>query len=118
MKIVKGMMIIYRGVVLSRTIGATVGISIGQAIYTSVCVLSLRFGYFGGERSRILIMFLLQSLRQKLEGIANPGIDTSPAALSQSVRHLKDIPVRVFHFVQLYRYSDAIIRTSVGLLSA
>ncbi|KAF8969828.1 major facilitator superfamily domain-containing protein [Flammula alnicola] len=50
-----------------RTLGGTVGISIGQAIYTSF-------------------------LRQKLAHIPNLTLDTSPNALSQSVRHLKDIP--------------------------
>ena len=49
--------------------GATVGISIGQAIYTSV-------------------------LKRKIHGIpALTGTDTSPAALAESVRALRHLPV-------------------------
>ena len=49
--------------------GATVGISIGQAIYTSV-------------------------LKRKINGISDlTGTDTSPAALAESVRTLRHLPV-------------------------
>ncbi|KAG6918133.1 hypothetical protein DXG01_016322 [Tephrocybe rancida] len=50
-----------------RTLGGTVGISIGQAIFTS-------------------------TVRKKLAKIPNLTLDTSPGALSQSVRQLKNIP--------------------------
>jgi len=51
-----------------RTMGGTVGIAVGQAIYTSV-------------------------LRKKLNKIPNlNGFDTSPAALSESVRTLQRLP--------------------------
>ncbi|THH13934.1 hypothetical protein EW146_g6336 [Bondarzewia mesenterica] len=51
-----------------RTLGGTIGTSIGQAIYSSV-------------------------LRKKIAKIPNISFDTSPAALSESVRQLKNIPV-------------------------
>ncbi|KAH9483677.1 putative MFS-type transporter [Psilocybe cubensis] len=67
-----------------RTIGATVGISIGQAIYTS-------------------------SLKKKLEGMGTPGgIDTSPAALSQNVRNLKNIPDPVVRASVIDAYAKSI----------
>ncbi|KAK7054751.1 hypothetical protein VNI00_003214 [Paramarasmius palmivorus] len=50
-----------------RTLGGTVGIAIGQAIWSS-------------------------TLRNRLDDIPNLSIDTSSGALSQSVRHLKEIP--------------------------
>ncbi|KAI0064904.1 MFS amino acid permease [Artomyces pyxidatus] len=50
-----------------RTLGGTMGISIGQAIYSSV-------------------------LKKKLADFPTGGFDTSPAALSQGVKQLKDIP--------------------------
>ena len=52
-----------------RTMGGTIGISSGQAIYTSI-------------------------LKNKINRIADlSGFDTSPAALSESVRTLHRIPV-------------------------
>jgi hypothetical protein len=52
-----------------RTMVGTVGISIGQAIYTSI-------------------------LKRKLNRISDlSGFDTSPAALTESVRTLKRLPV-------------------------
>ena len=49
--------------------GATVGISIGQAIYTN-------------------------DLKRKISGIPDlAGTDTSPAALAESVRTLRHLPV-------------------------
>lgn len=54
-----------------RTMGGTVGIAIGQAIYTSV-------------------------LKKKINKIPDlSGFDTSSAALSGSVRLLKQLPVCV-----------------------
>ncbi|KAK7467253.1 hypothetical protein VKT23_004310 [Stygiomarasmius scandens] len=50
-----------------RTLGGTVGISIGQAVFSS-------------------------TLRRRLSKIPNLSIDTSSSALSQSVRHLNEIP--------------------------
>ncbi|ETW86054.1 MFS amino acid permease [Heterobasidion irregulare TC 32-1] len=50
-----------------RTLGGTIGTSIGQAIYSGV-------------------------LRQKVAKLPNVSFDTSPAALSESVRQLKNIP--------------------------
>ncbi|KAG7092587.1 hypothetical protein E1B28_008930 [Marasmius oreades] len=50
-----------------RTLGGTMGVAIGQAIWSS-------------------------TLTQRLKDIPNIPIDTSSSALSQSVRHLKDIP--------------------------
>lgn len=50
-----------------RTLGGTIGTSIGQAIYSGV-------------------------LRQKVAKLPNVSFDTSPAALSESVRQLKSIP--------------------------
>ncbi|KAJ3574818.1 hypothetical protein NP233_g1504 [Leucocoprinus birnbaumii] len=50
-----------------RTLGGTVGISVGQAIYTSI-------------------------LAKKIDSFPNLDFDTSPSALSQSVGRLKTIP--------------------------
>ncbi|KDR73516.1 hypothetical protein GALMADRAFT_614600 [Galerina marginata CBS 339.88] len=66
-----------------RVIGATVGISIGQAIYTSV-------------------------LRKKIARIPNVGFDTSPAALSQSVHRLKLIPDPVTRTAVINAYAKSI----------
>jgi EmrB/QacA subfamily drug resistance transporter len=66
-----------------RTLGATVGISIGQAIYSS-------------------------TLRKKIARIPNVGIDTSPAALSQSVRQLKNIPDPVTRAAVIDAYAKSI----------
>ncbi len=52
-----------------RTMGGTVGIAIGQALYTSI-------------------------LKKKIAEIPSlSGFDTSPGALSESVRTLKRLPV-------------------------
>ncbi|PPQ98149.1 hypothetical protein CVT26_003193 [Gymnopilus dilepis] len=67
-----------------RTLGATVGISIGQAIYSS-------------------------TLRKKVSHIPNLGnINTSPAALSQSVRQLKDIPDPTIRAALIGAYAKSI----------
>ncbi|KAF9469176.1 MFS general substrate transporter [Collybia nuda] len=50
-----------------RTLGGTVGISVGQAIFSS-------------------------TIRKKIAGIPNLAIDTSPGGLNESVRRLKNIP--------------------------
>ena len=52
-----------------RTMGGTVGIAIGQALYTSI----------------------LKKKINKIPGIS--GFDTSPGALSESVRTLQKLPV-------------------------
>ncbi len=52
-----------------RTMGGTVGIAIGQAIYTSI----------------------LKKKINKIPGLS--GFDTSPGVLSESVRTLKFLPV-------------------------
>ncbi|KAI0062470.1 MFS general substrate transporter [Artomyces pyxidatus] len=66
-----------------RMLGATVGVSIGQAIYSSV-------------------------LRKKVALIPNVNFDTSPAALSQSVRQLKDIADPVVRQQVIHAYTRAI----------
>ncbi|KJA27390.1 hypothetical protein HYPSUDRAFT_35275 [Hypholoma sublateritium FD-334 SS-4] len=69
-----------------RTLGATVGISIGQAIYASV-------------------------IRKKVARIPGLTLDTSPAGLSESVRKLKDIadPVTRAAVIQAYTKSISMI---------
>lgn len=53
--------------------GGTIGISIGQAIYTSI-------------------------LKKNIKGIPDlSGINTAPAALAESVRTLQKLPVNTFH---------------------
>jgi hypothetical protein len=52
-----------------RTLGGTVGIAIGQALYTSI----------------------LKKKINKIPGLS--GFDTSPGALSESVRTLNRLPV-------------------------
>jgi hypothetical protein len=53
----------------ARTMGGTVGIAVGQALYTSI-------------------------LKKKINKIPNlSGFDTSPGALLESVRALKTLPV-------------------------
>ena len=57
-----------------RTMGGTVGIAIGQALYTSI-------------------------LKKKISKIPSlSGFDTSPGALSESVRTLKTLPVSTRRF--------------------
>ncbi|THU87242.1 MFS general substrate transporter, partial [Dendrothele bispora CBS 962.96] len=65
-----------------RTLGGTVGISIGQAIFSN-------------------------TLRQRLAKIPNIQLDTSSSALSQSVRHLNEIPdpVQRAQVIQAYARS-------------
>ncbi|KAF8201537.1 MFS amino acid permease [Pholiota molesta] len=66
-----------------RTIGGTVGISVGQAIYSSV-------------------------LRKKVRQLPNLVFDTSPAALSQSVRTLQDIPDPITRAAVIEAYTKSI----------
>lgn len=74
---------------LCRSLGGTVGISIGQAIYTSVGC--LRFGHV----SEVDVV-CLQVLNKKAKNITDISIDTSAGALSESVGKLKMIPVSDF----------------------
>ncbi|OBZ75452.1 putative transporter C3H1.06c [Grifola frondosa] len=69
--------------VLLRTLGGTVGISIGQAILTSV-------------------------LRKKIAEIPGLTIDTSAAALNDMVRQVKDIPNVTQRIAVMQAYSKAI----------
>ncbi|KJA23787.1 hypothetical protein HYPSUDRAFT_39633 [Hypholoma sublateritium FD-334 SS-4] len=66
-----------------RLLGGTVGISIGQAIYAS-------------------------TIRKKVANIPNLTLDTSPAALSQSVLKLKDIPDPVTRAAVIQAYTKSI----------
>jgi len=66
-----------------RTLGGTVGISVGQAIFSSI-------------------------LAQKIRRIPNLTIDTSPAALSQSVGKLKQIPDPVQKALVIDTYARSI----------
>ncbi|KAF9013990.1 major facilitator superfamily domain-containing protein [Cyathus striatus] len=66
-----------------RTLGGTIGISVGQAIFSSV-------------------------LRRKIAKIPNLNFDTSPAALSQSVNHLRDIPDAAQRSAVIQAYSKSI----------
>ncbi|KAF9454660.1 MFS amino acid permease [Macrolepiota fuliginosa MF-IS2] len=66
-----------------RTLGGTVGISVGQAIFTSI-------------------------LAKKIRKIPNLNFDTSAAALSQSVRSLKSIPDPVQRAQVINTYADSI----------
>ena len=72
--------------VLIRTLGGTVGISVGQAIISSVC-----------QPLRIpLLAFAdryIQELRRRISSIPGLTIDTSPAALTQIVRQIPHLPV-------------------------
>ncbi|KZP12598.1 MFS general substrate transporter [Athelia psychrophila] len=66
-----------------RTLGGSLGIAIGQAIWSSV-------------------------LQEKLKKIPNVGIDTSPAALSEGVRQLKNIPDPVTRAAVIQAYAVSI----------
>ncbi|KAF8892484.1 MFS amino acid permease [Infundibulicybe gibba] len=66
-----------------RTLGGTVGISVGQAIFSS-------------------------TLRKKIAHIPNLALDTSPAALSESVRRLKDLPDPVQRNAVIHAYARSI----------
>lgn len=69
-----------------RTLGGTIGISIGQVVFSSVCALSC---------SRIP-SHLIQTLTRRINnipGAATALSGTSASSLSESVRHLKDIAV-------------------------
>ncbi|KAG6833709.1 hypothetical protein H0H87_002907 [Tephrocybe sp. NHM501043] len=66
-----------------RTLGGTVGISIGQAIFTSI-------------------------VTKKIVKIPNITIDTSPGGLSQSVRQLKNIPDPIARAAVIDAYARSI----------
>ncbi|KAI0064575.1 MFS general substrate transporter [Artomyces pyxidatus] len=66
-----------------RTLGGTVGISIGQAIYSGI-------------------------LQKKIRKLGNVDFDTSPAALSESVRRLKDISDPVARKEIIHAYTQSI----------
>jgi EmrB/QacA subfamily drug resistance transporter len=66
-----------------RTLGGTIGISVGQAIFSSI-------------------------VRRKVSKIPSSNFDTSPAALSESVRKLKDIPDPNVRRAILQAFSQAI----------
>ncbi|KAG5354026.1 hypothetical protein C0989_009722 [Termitomyces sp. Mn162] len=66
-----------------RTLGGTVGISIGQAIFSS-------------------------TVSKKVARIPNVTIDTSPGGLSQSIRTLKNIPDPITRFKVINAYARSI----------
>jgi MFS family permease len=66
-----------------RTMGGTVGISIGQAIFSSV-------------------------LQNKIKNIAGFTLNTSPGALSENVRHLKNIPDETVRNAVMHAYARSI----------
>ncbi|KAG9226121.1 hypothetical protein CCMSSC00406_0005032 [Pleurotus cornucopiae] len=66
-----------------RTMGGTVGVSVGQAIFSS-------------------------TLRKRLARIPNLELDTSPAALSESVRHLTSIPDPLVRSQVIHAYARSI----------
>ncbi|KAH8100187.1 MFS general substrate transporter [Cristinia sonorae] len=68
-----------------RTVGGTIGISIGQAIFSSF-------------------------LRKSVSKIPNLDIDTSAAALNQMVRQVKDIPDPVTREALTHAYTSAIAK--------
>ncbi|KAF8798178.1 MFS general substrate transporter [Phlegmacium glaucopus] len=68
---------------LLRTLGGTVGISIGQAIYSSI-------------------------LRKKIRNIPNQMFGASPSALLQSVGKLKSIPDPVIRAATIQAYAQSI----------
>jgi hypothetical protein len=79
---------------LLRTLGGTVGISVGQAILTSVRDLS-SYG-----KPVLITLLALQELSKKISKIKGiTGIDTSAGGLSQSVREIHKIPVGGVHLV-------------------
>ncbi|KAF8623555.1 hypothetical protein AX15_006326 [Amanita polypyramis BW_CC] len=69
--------------VFLRTLGGTVGVSVGQAIFSSVA-------------------------QKKLSQIPNLGFNTSPSSLSESIRSLKLIPDPVTRMTVIEAYSKAI----------
>ncbi|KIJ41235.1 hypothetical protein M422DRAFT_68286 [Sphaerobolus stellatus SS14] len=69
--------------ILLRTIGGTIGISVGQAIWSS-------------------------ELRKRIAKIPNFNIDTSPAALTQSVPTLKNIQPAAVRQMVLHAYTKSI----------
>lgn len=73
--------------VFVRQLGGTIGVSIGQAIWSSV-----RIQYFIYLQDTLVVdMLVPQTLRRKAEGIKGVTIDTSPGALAQSVRSLRTL---------------------------
>jgi len=68
-----------------RTIGGTVGISVGEAIFSSVGSVIYVF--------QDVYRFLNQVIRRKIKQIPNVSIDTSPGGLNESVKKLKAITV-------------------------
>lgn len=69
--------------ILIRTLGGTVGISIGQAVFSS-------------------------TLNKRISKIPNAVASSSAGALSQSVRHLKDIPDPIQRVAVIQAYAKSI----------
>ncbi len=73
--------------VLIRSIGGTVGISVGQVIISSVSAPCARY-------ERTSLTETVQELRRRVANIPNVNIDTSPSALTQAVRQIPKLSVR------------------------
>jgi hypothetical protein len=72
---------------LLRQLGSTIGVSIGQAIWSSVSY----SGSLGDPLTSCI--YNTQELRSRLTGVQGLTIDTSSAGLADSVRQLKNIQV-------------------------
>ena len=80
---------------LLRQLGSTIGVSIGQAVWSSVRTPPFCVSCFVLRRG-----IVVQELRSRLQGVQGIGIDTSSSGLADSVRQLKDIQARMlFHFL-------------------
>lgn len=73
---------------LLRQLGATVGISIGQAIWSTVRYLSL-------YNARPLTTLAYQDLRKRIAMIPGAAINTSSGNLADSIRQIKNLEVSI-----------------------
>ncbi len=76
--------------VLSRALGGTVGVSIGQAVISSVRHAA---GSLDRRKCPKSIVLYSQELRKRVAPIPGLTIDTSPSALAQTVIQIPHIAV-------------------------
>lgn len=99
-----------------RQLGGTIGISIGQAIWSSVRNLILRIYIPFLFLSIHFVLETLQVLQRKARSVKDVTINTSPAALAQSVRQLRNMfPDPAQRQEVIHAYTSAIATIWVAL---
>ena len=82
-----------------RLLGGSLGIAIGQAIWSSVSLTVY-------QRWRFWFLTSKQFLQKSLKTIPGITFNSSAGALSQSVKQLKNIPVRIACYCSASRQRD------------